>query len=336
MDNSIEQAALILAKPNAQEPMGLVTPQQQRLDARSTHPGVHWQVTPSYDMIQLTGPAPGTWRIERTSASTDDVAIIGSSTLSLHVSLGPEFLEANEPLSIRARLLQHDQLLSDPQQLQTFTVQADLISPAGDRQTIALLPVSEAGEFAAGITTPAAPGQYRIVVLAKSDTVERQRTVSFVPQPRCFVPSFPKAPEVTVQVTLSDACPVFDMLTLEAGYVTPQGQQPEHWFSLEESQPRLFQAMLPPPDTASPARILLRLHGLRGQQDFVLLKGPLSVPELPKLPTPSLAPPTLDWSVLARTVGWQLLVINTILGGCGAGGYYLYRSRIHNRRISYE
>jgi hypothetical protein len=336
MDNHIEQAALILAKPNAQEPMGLVTPQQQRLDARTTHPGVRWQVTPSYDMIQLTNPAPGTWRIERTSANTDDVAIIGASTLSLHVSLGPEFLEANEPLSIRARLLQNDQLLSDPRQLQTFTVQAELTSPAGDRQAITLLPVSEAGEFAATITTPAEPGQYRIVVLAKSDTVERQRTVSFVPQPRCFLPSTAKASEVTVQVTLSDACPVFDRLALEAGYVTWQDQPPEHWFSLQESLPRHFQTVLPPPETASPARILLRFHGRREQQDFVLLKGPLSVPDLSKLPILSLAPPTLDWSALARTVGWQLLVINTILGGGGAGGYYLYRSRIHHRRIFHE
>ena len=114
MDSSIQEASLILAKTDAREPISLVTPQQQRLHARSPHPGVRWQATPAYDMVQLTRPEPGTWRVERASDGKDDVAIIGASTLRLDVTLGAGYLEAGEPCTIQARLLEHDAPLHAP------------------------------------------------------------------------------------------------------------------------------------------------------------------------------------------------------------------------------
>lgn len=76
MDSSIQEASLVLAKPNPQEPVGLVTPQQKRLDATHVQPGVTWNTTSSYDMVRLTQPAPGKWQVERASDGGDDVAII--------------------------------------------------------------------------------------------------------------------------------------------------------------------------------------------------------------------------------------------------------------------
>lgn len=334
MDASIQEASLILAKQQAKDPVSLVTPGKQRLQARSTHPGMHWQSTPTYDMIQLTAPEPGTWRVERASGGEQDVAIIGASTLSLDVTLAPDYLEAGAPLTIQARLLEHEQPLRDVQRLQAFTVQAELLTPEGNQQSLTLPPGPEDGTFTATITTPEAPGQYSLVVQATSATVQRQRTLAFVPQPRCFLPSVLAEPAVTVQVTLTDACPAWQALALEAGYVQEHERAPATWLVLSNPQARLFQITLPTPRPETRPSVLLRIRGLRGQQQvFTVLKGPLPLPTLTPEPhpVPATQPTPFNWWALGKTVGWQLLVVNLILGAGGGGGWrcYVY---IRNRR----
>ena len=328
MDSSLQEASLILSKAHPKEPVSLLTPGKQRLQARSTHPGVQWQSTPAYDMIQLTAPEPGTWRVERASGGEQDVAIIGASTLTLEVSLGPDYLEAGEPLTIQARLLEYEHALHDPQKLQAFTVQAELTTPAGERQTIPLQAGPEAGSFTARRTTPEATGQYGLVVRATSATVQRQRMLSFMPQPRCFLPSVLPEPALTVQVALSAACPVFDTLELSAGYVRASAREPATWLPLVTTQPRLFQGTLPAPATDAESSIVVRLRGRRGRQMvFTLFKGPLALPTLARGdPAPDASQPAapFNWLALGKTVGWQLLTLNVVLGACGTAGWRLY------------
>lgn len=337
MDHSIQEAALILAKPDAQEAIGLITPQQQRLHAHSAHPGVQWQVTPAYDMIQLTTPEPGTWRLERTSEGQDDVAIIGASTLHLEVTLTPDYLEAGEPFRIRARLLEQHQPLRDPQRLQAFTVQADLQIPDNTSQALSFQLDPTTGEFLATGITPEAERPHRLRVMASSSAVQRQRVLTLLPQPRCFIPAVLTEPAVTVQVTLNEVCPAFETLQLAAGYIEEKAPEPITWQPMIATQPRLFQVTLPRPTPENGAGILVRLHGQWGaQRHFTVLKGPLLLPELlPPPPSPSSTPPPFAWRTLAKTVGWQLLLINTLLGVMGGGGYRLYYAPRRHRRTAH-
>lgn len=327
MDASIQEASLVLAKPDPKEPLSLVTPQQQRLDAVSRHPGVTWNTTPSYDMVQLYQPEPGKWQVERLAGGGDDVAIIGASTLNVQVRLSPEYLEAGGPLHIHVRLLDQARPLRDPQRLQGLTVYADIMSPTGERHTVLLTPHDD-GEFAATLHTPESPGLYGLVVIASSPTIQRQRTLSFMLQPHCFEPTVLAEPVVTVRVTLSSACPFFRELQFEARYGSDASGEEETapWVPFVSSQSRVFDATLPRPRTGERRGVMLRIRGSLNQQAFTLIKGPLSLPELPPAP--------LDWSALARTVGLQLCVVNIVLGAFGAGGYGLYRYCTRNRRVS--
>jgi hypothetical protein len=283
-------------------------------------------------MVHLSAPEPGTWRVERASSGADDVAIIGASTLSLAVALSPGYLEAGEPLLIQARLQEHDQPLREFQRLQAFTVQAELTTPAGHRQTIPLHLNPETGEFTATSTTPAADGQYGLVVVATSATVQRQRTLSFLPQSRCFIPHVQADTAVTVRVTLTDACPEFDHLEIAAGYAAEHDHTSITWAAMAETAARQFQAVLPPPATAATRSVLLRIGGQRGRQAaFTISKGPFPVPVVVASPPPVVPEAPFDWYALARTVSWQLLVLNLCLGVCG-GWYCFYRYRIRNRR----
>ena len=329
LDASIQQASLVLSKSNAQESISLVTPQHQRLDANSTHPGVSWNSTPSYDVVQLTKPEPGTWQVERPSGGGNDIAIIGTSTLSLQVDLAPTYLEAGESFTIRARLLEQEQPLRDAQQWQGLTVQAEITTPEGQLSTVPLQPHG-VGEFAATLPIPQASGQYRLLVIASSPTFKRQRTLSFIPQPLCFEPAVVADPPVTAQVTLTDHCPVFSTLEIGATYVPGDDARPAAttWLPLTSPRPRVFLVTLPRPPSGQERHVSIRIHGrLKNAQPITIMKGPLPLPELP--------PPEMDWGALAKTVGFQLLMVNAILGVVGGSGYGMYRYRAPNRRESH-
>jgi hypothetical protein len=327
MDASIQEASLVLAKPAPPEPLALLTPQQQRLDAGSKHPGMIWHATPSYDMVQLHQPEPGKWQVERPAGGGDDLAIIGASTLSVQIRLSPEYLEAGEPLHMQVRLLDQQQPIRDSQRLQGLKLHAEITSPMGESQRLPLIPHHD-GEFAATLNTQEVPGQYGLVLSVSGPTLQRQRTLSFILQPRCFVPTVLAEPAVTVRVTLTNACPLFRTLQIEASYGTHtlEEEEAKRWVPLVSLQPHVLEAILPPPGSDERQEVRLRIHGSLTHQTFTLIKGPLP---LPKLPTPP-----LDWLVLAQTVGLQLCVVNIVLGAFGTGGYGLYRYRTRNRRVS--
>jgi hypothetical protein len=294
-------------------------------------------------LIQLTAPEPGTWQVERAAGGEQDMAIIGASTLSLAVTISPDYLEAVEPFTLQASLLEHGQPLRDPQRLQAFTIQAELTMPTGERRSMPLQPGPDAGVFTATSSIPETIGQYGFVVQASSATVQRQRTLAFIPQPRCFIPHVVSGPEVVVQVTLTDGCPEFAALELATGYVQEQEREPATWLPLTTTQPRLFQVVLPTPATEVPGQVLLRLRGQRGRQPpFTVYKGPLqlrrpqpvAVPQAISTPQPVLPPVGFNWWAFGKTVGWQLLVVNSVLGVCAGGGWHLYRYT-RNRRASH-
>lgn len=325
LDASIQEASLVLSKPTPHEPIGLVTPQQKRLDATSRHPGVDWQATPSFDRVRLTQPEPGTWQIERASPGNDDLAIIGASTLWLAVRLTPDYLETEESLMIHAWFVEQEQPLRHLQRLAEFTVQADIDTPEGQRHTVPLL-LQDSGEFRASFPIPAVSGQYGVSVLASSPTIRRQRTISFVPQPRCFVPSVNADPPVTVTVRLTIDCPMFHQLEFTTRYAAANDEaQDAGWVPLISNRPRLFQATLPQPTGVADHAVVIRIQGRRDPNPaFTVLKGPYPLPDLP--------PQEVDWWALGKTVGFQLLCINAVLGVLAGGGYGVYRTRRHARR----
>ncbi len=325
MDASINEASLVLSKRQAQEPLGLVTPQQQRLTAGHTAPGVQWRATPAYDMIHLKKPEPGTWQVDRPLGPGEDLAIIADSTLRLEVELDPGFLEIGEAFTLRARLLENDQPLRDAQRLHGLAVTAVLTASDGHSATLPLMP-QEPGRFAGTYTAPTVPGAYQLIVTATSPTMQRQRSLSVRLYPHCLQPAVLAEPPVTVQLTLQEACPAFARLEFAAAYVTGADGTPakDAWVSLTSPQPRVFHAVFPRPRPGE-NHVVFRLYGgLSPTQTFTLQRGPLPIPTLP--------PPAIDWLTLSTTVGMQLLVVNIVLGLVG-GGYGFYRTRM--RRVTH-
>lgn len=330
LDASIQDTSLVISKRHPQERVTLVTPQGLPLHASSTHPGVTWSTTSSYDLVHLMEPESGTWRIEGPAGVEKSIAIIGASTLGLQVEISPAYREPGEPIIISAFLEEQGQRARDTQQVQGLTLRAEVTTPQGEAIVLPLEP-QDAGRFAVTLTALHQPGRYDLVVTADAPAVRRQRTLSFAIHPPCFQPSVSTEAPVMVYVTLADTCPHFLELALEAGYAMDDG--PTTWAPLVSPRSRLFQVTIPLPPPGQGGRVVMRLRGrLKGGEPFVLMKGPwlLSATPLPVTPPPAtpLPPPGAN----------RLLLFNgmLVLVGCGGLGLLLWRAQRVQRRLRAE
>jgi hypothetical protein len=327
LDNSIQEATLVVTKQDAREQVRLVTPTQQPVSATNVPPGTTWTSTPAYDLVQLTAPQPGLWQIESPKREGSSVGIIGASTLQLHVTLHPAYREAGETVDIQAMLAEQGEALRTPERFEALTAQAEILTPRGERHALPLTRQAD-GKFTATSLPLSEPGQYGVTVTVTGPQLQRQRHLSLVVHPPCFQPVVQSGPPATVHVTLATACPAFDALTLEAGHAIDA--QPPVWLPLVAARPGEFAVTLPPLTPGQTSTVTLRIQGrLAGADSFSVLKGPWPLSAVTPAPaaTPPAAtppPPEVPWQGIARFMLVKLLLINGVLALVGGGGYGLY------------
>jgi len=334
LDDTIKDVSLVFAKRDPHERIGLVTPQREVAHADKVPPGMTWNSTPSYDRVQITQPEPGTWQIGRPGGVQEGVAIIGSSTLSLQVELSPPYHEVGEPISMRAFLQDQGQPIRDAQQVGQLTVRAEVSTPQKETTTLVLAPQS-AGVFAATLPALQVPGEYAVMVTATSPTLQRQRTLSFTLHPLCFQTTVSSAPPVTARLLLSDACPPFETLAVEAECTA--GNRSTR-IAMPSPQAGKFEATIPPLVAGQTGQITLHIRAHpRGAEPFMLVKGPWSLPVTSAAPAPSPppAPPAANPRDAATGAVRTFLVLNGILVFVGGSGYGLYRYRIQRQKVSH-
>ncbi len=330
VDQSIQEASLVLSKQDPLEQISLVTPQEVRLNAQSAPPNINWTSTPSYDHVQLKNPEAGPWRIDHPSRTGQDIAIINSSPLTLQIEVHPVYREVGEPLTIQAFLEENKQRINDPSRLEGLQLYAEITSPQGE---VLSLPFTHREErvFTAQVNSVNTPGQYRVKLTATSSTFHRQRALTFSVHPPCFQTSFSRTAPLTFQTTLSDTCPAFQELTLEAEY-SINDTAPQR-LPLIAPQPKHFQVTIPPLEPEQTGKVVLHIRGqLPDGETFDLKKGPWDLPKTAPL-SPALSaetsPPIEEIVEIGKTVGFNLLLLNgilVILGGVGWYGYSFYRT----------
>jgi hypothetical protein len=328
LDSSVEEAQLIFSKRHGQEPIGLVTPRQERLHAHTTRPDVAWTTTPAYDLVQLAKPEPGVWQVDRPDKEVSNTAIVIKSPLRLHVAPRPVFCEAGEAVVIEAVVEQEGQRVSAPQRLQEFMAHADIATPQGEAHTLPLTP-QEDGVFASTPRTFHAPGAYPVQVTVAGTQFRLQQSLTFTLHAPCFLPSVDPGLPVTVRVTLAETCPAFRSLAVEAEYTIENS--PSAWFPLASLQPGTFAATLPPLAPGRTGQVSLRVRGhLEASGEFTVLKGPWP------LPVTSPSPPATQWWRTMQQVLGKLLVLNGLLVFAGGGGYGIYTYLKRRRSVVHD
>jgi hypothetical protein len=267
----------------------------------------------------------------------EGVAIVGASTLRLHVELSPAYLEAGEPLSVRAFLQDKGQLVRDVQQGQGQTVSVELTTPQGEKATFVLTPHSD-GAFVGLSPALYMSGHYGLTVTATMPTLQRQRTLSFVVHPLCFQATVASAAPATARLVLTDACPPFTALTIEAEHTTES--RTTQRIALTSPRQGVFEASIPPLTAGQAGQITLHIHGHpTGQDPFILVKGPWPLPVIPASPpasppqSPASAPREAHGHDVAAGALRKLLVLNGMLVLIGGIGYGLYRSHSQHKKM---
>jgi len=182
VDASIEEVTIVASKEREDVRIFLQSPQGVELGSDDVGDNIKWFVSHHFDMITLSKPEPGTWKLLYTGGK-NRAYIVTNMTLN-HNPQDPN-LAVGKDMVLEAWLEQDGKLL-DKEAVLTYTkFTMEIEDPNGHSVRFDLF---DRGDY--GDKTPADgiysntlsyenPGAYRLSIVAKGETFQRQKTVHF-------------------------------------------------------------------------------------------------------------------------------------------------------------
>ncbi len=167
VDKNISDMTILLFKTDSKQVRSIVSPAGVTLNFPSADKNVRWHQDKNYDLITITKPEPGLWKLN-TQVDPDNRVIVVTD-LKLQVSPLPDNILAGESVAIHARLISKKEknLSKKLLQLTRFFVAFAKLG----KQTI---PRHENGDaIIKQLPIPGKPGTYTFQVSAKSASFER-------------------------------------------------------------------------------------------------------------------------------------------------------------------
>lgn len=168
IDSTVEGfSALLFHDPEAPAPT-LVAPYGQRYSVEVHPDTIRWQHQPRFDIIHVPSPDAGEWRIEGPVGPDSRVSV--DSPLALRTGPLPATLYQGFETPIEARVTTPDgAALASP-----LALRAELRDIDGTlRQSVAL--AAEGDHYRGALPPPQVTGNARLVVVARNDTLVRER-----------------------------------------------------------------------------------------------------------------------------------------------------------------
>ena len=134
IDDQVSEFTL-LAFRNAGGHSTLVSPDGKTISADKPDSGTAWRSETGYDLVTLTNPAPGTWKLRGVSDPDNRVVVV--TDLGIELGKLPATLRAGDPLPVESRMTDHQRPVTRMDLLQLVTATLDL---SGDDQSAATKP----------------------------------------------------------------------------------------------------------------------------------------------------------------------------------------------------
>ncbi|HHH45144.1 MAG TPA: VWA domain-containing protein [Gammaproteobacteria bacterium] len=210
VDDSIEEVTIVASKEREDVRIYLQSPQGRKLDSDTAGENVKWFVSHHFDMITLKKPEPGTWKLLYTGGRNRAYIV---TNMSLNHNPQNPSLEVGKDMVLETWLEQDGKLLDREAVLTNTRFEMEIEDPNGNSVRFDLFDRGEYGDRkpADGIYSNTLsyenPGDYRLSIIAKGETFERQKTVHFevaapppgleppAPEPASTEPVAEKAPE---------------------------------------------------------------------------------------------------------------------------------------------
>ncbi len=254
LDDSIGAATVVMAKRGPRDVNRLVTPGDRVLGAKTKHPGVAWSSFAEYDLVRIESPEAGTWQVRQPPGAPPAASHIEESELRLQVRVGPREPVLGDRAIIEASLERGGKTVSSYAEVKHLVLEAEVIDPSGRLRPVRLNREGD-GRFRAELDNEM-QGYHQVRLTAFSPEVQRERRLSFLVHPACFLGRFDRA-EGRLDIALSPSCPRFAELFARALVFEGDELQGEVPFSREGNG---LVAMPPRPALSKEHRLEIRIE----------------------------------------------------------------------------
>ena len=183
VDPSIREITIIANKKSDKSQIFLETPTGERISSTFKSEKIKWFVSSSFDMITLSEPEEGAWKI---LFSDDD----NKAYIVADIKLRTQFEYSTESyypeLNIKTWFEKEDEVVAKSELLSSMDVILEIEHPDGQIEEQAIASANEEGFFLT-IFKPGMDGIYAASIIAKSKTFQRQQIFSF----RAVIPKEP-------------------------------------------------------------------------------------------------------------------------------------------------
>lgn len=177
IDGSVDEFTALVFRDKYSPPTFLQTPDGKKLSRRSASKSLNWLTTDSYDLITVSKPQSGEWRLIADIDINNRVTVV--SDLKLSVDELPKNILFGERVGIHMRLLEEGKLLEKEEFLDLVDLKVSQ-QHVGGRQWSASLGgtsrkgMTEPGNFFAKFGKTLVAGEHVFTIIADGKTFTRQ------------------------------------------------------------------------------------------------------------------------------------------------------------------
>tara|TARA_R110001592_G_scaffold171325_1_gene409605 strand:- start:5959 stop:8583 length:2625 start_codon:yes stop_codon:yes gene_type:complete len=176
IDSSIEEFTALIFRGSDGVPTEITSPDKSVYQYGKTDADVKWFQDRGYDLITITRPLEGTWKIKADIQPESRVTVV--SNLQLDVSKLPANFFAGEPLKVDVSFIEEGKRVVNSDFLSLLDVELQLKTEEGKSAVKAMSdpknpPVD--GVFSESITKLSKVGQYEVTVLVDGKTFKRSK-----------------------------------------------------------------------------------------------------------------------------------------------------------------
>lgn len=184
VDSSIQEVTLLVFRKADAEPTQVITPSGAQFDAKSTPQNVSWHRDVGYDMLTISHPETGEWRIQ--AAMDPDNRVIVVTDLKMRSSQLPSRFVLGEVLPVAVSFTNQGKQITRKDFLDVVNLKSGHTDSNGTGEARPIFDDGQDGDEVAGdgqftlqVGQGLAAGKVELVILAQGKTFQREQRQIF-------------------------------------------------------------------------------------------------------------------------------------------------------------
>ncbi len=233
VDNSIQEVTLLVFRKEGAEPTQVITPSGEQFDAKSAPKSVSWHRDVGYDMLTITKPETGEWRVQ--AAMDPDNRVIIVTDLKMVSSQLPSRFVLGESLPLTVNFYNKGKKINRKDFVDVGNMKNGQVDANGTGEERPILDdgkdgdeVSGDGNFTLRVGEGLAAGKVELIITAQGNTFQREQRQIFEladPMVMKFQPSAQGGEEWQLSLMPDSEIVDLDSLELNASLISKTGEE---------------------------------------------------------------------------------------------------------------